>query len=67
MQHSYFFFNFIEVLLVYNVVLTSAVEQSDSVIHICILVHILFHYGLSQDTEYNSLCSTVGPWYLSIL
>ena len=24
--------------------------------------HILFHYGLSQDIEYSSLCSTVGPF-----
>ena len=22
---------------------------------------MLFHYGLSQDIEYRSLCSTVGP------
>ena len=26
----------------------------------------LFHYGLLQDIEYNSLCYTVGPCYLSI-
>ena len=43
-------------------------KQSDSVIRVCvcvcvcvcthmhILFHILFHYGLSQDTEYSSLC-----------
>ena len=42
--------------------------QSDSVIHIIILfIHVVFHYGLSQDTEYSSLCSTVEPYYLSIL
>ena len=35
--------------------LISAVQQSDSVI--CILFHTLFHYGLSQDIEYISLCS----------
>ena len=29
-------------------------------------VYILFHCGLSQDIEYSSLCSTVGPWCLSI-
>ena len=29
--------------------------------------HILFHYGLSQDTKYSSLCYTVGPCCLSIL
>ena len=43
----------------------SAVEQSYSVIYI--LFHILFHYGLSQDIEYSSLCYTVGPCCLSIL
>ena len=32
-----------------------------------ILLHILFHYGLSQDIEYSSLCYTVGPCCLSIL
>ena len=26
-----------------------------------ILFHILFHYGLSQDIQYSSLCYTVGP------
>ena len=43
--------------------LISAVQQSDSVI----LFHILFHYGLSQNIEYISLCYTVGPCCLSIL
>ena len=31
------------------------------------LLHILFHYGLSQDIEDTSLCSTVGPCWLSIV
>ena len=33
-------------------------------LHICIhsFFHILFHYGLSQDIEYSSLCYTVGPY-----
>ena len=31
------------------------------------LFHILFHYGLSQDIEYSSLCCTVGPYCLFIL
>ena len=35
--------------------------------HIYILFYILFHYGLSQDIEYSSLWSTVGPCCLSIL
>ena len=28
--------------------------------HIYILFHILFHYGLLQDVEYSSLCYMVG-------
>ena len=55
---------FIEVKLNYNVVLITAVQQSDSVIHI---YTFFFHYGLSQDTEYSSLCYRVGPCCLSIL
>ena len=34
--------------------LISALQQSDSVIHICIHFHILFHYGLSQNIDYSS-------------
>ena len=54
--------------LIYNVVLISAVQQCDSVIHIyTFLFNIPFHYGLSQEIEYSSLCYTVGPCCLSIL
>ena len=35
--------------------------------HTYILLHIVFHYGLSQDNEYTSLFSTVGPFCLAIL
>ena len=48
----FFFFQFlkIEVELIYNVVPISAVQQSDSVIHIeTFFFYILFHYGLSQQ------------------
>ena len=58
----------------------SAVQESDSVMRINsfwesgdMLVrlrensNILFHYGLSQDIKYSSLCHTVGPYCLSIL
>ena len=61
-----------EVYLAYNAGLISAVQQNGLVmyththIYIYILFYILFHYGLLQDIEYNSLCSTVGPC-LSIL
>ena len=30
-------------------------------------LNILFYYGLSQETGYSFLCSTVGPCCLSIL
>ena len=39
------------------VLLISAVQQSDSGIHMHILFHILFCYGLSLDIEYSSPCS----------
>ena len=49
--------------------LDSDVQQSDSVIHIhvSILFQIPFRYGLLQDSEYNSLCYTVGRCCLPIL
>ena len=34
---------------------------------VCILFQILFHYGLSQDTEDISLHSTIGPCCLSLI
>ena len=36
-------------------------------VYIYILFYILFHYGLSHDSEYSSLYYTVGPCYPSIL
>ena len=45
-------FFLIEVWLIYNVVLVSGVQQSDSVIHI--LLQILFHDRLLQNIENNS-------------
>ena len=44
--------------------LISAVQQGDSVIHTYTYIYILFHvlyHGLSQDIDYSSLCSTVCP------
>ena len=43
------FSSFIEVELIYNVVIISAVQQSDSVIHVhtSIVFHILFPHTLS--------------------
>ena len=37
------------------------------IIYIYILLKILFHYDLSHDIEYSSLCYTVGSCYLYIL
>ena len=51
----------------YNVVFITATQENDSVIHTYIFFHTLFHYGLSQDIEYSSLCCTLGPYCLSIL
>ena len=70
--HCFFFFFLIEVQLIYNVVLDSRAQQSDSVIHIYIyifffLFQILFHYRLLQDTEYGSTCYIIGPCWLLIL
>ena len=55
--------------------LISAVQKSDSVIHIDIYVYIyiytlffiFFSIMVSQDIEYSSLCYTVGPYCLFIL
>ena len=60
------FFNFIEVGLIYNVVLISSVQQSDSVIwlNIWILFFIFFH--MVYRRIWNT-CYTVGPCWSSIL
>ena len=58
---------FIEVQLIYNVVLISTVQQSDSVIHIYIFFFIFFSIMVYHKIEYSSLCYTVGPCCLSIL
>ena len=46
-------------ILTHNIVYTHT--------HTRFLFHFLFHYGLSQDTEYSFLCYTVGPCCLPIL
>ena len=57
--------------MIYNVVLVSGVQQSDSVTliltHVSILFQILFPIRLLQNIKQSSLCSTVGPCWLSIL
>ena len=51
--------------MIYNVVLVSSVQQSESVIHIHIftLFQILFPDRLLQSIEESSLCYTIGPYY----
>ena len=47
--------------------LITAVQQSASVLHrYTLLSHALFHYNLSRDIEYSSLCCAVGPCCISI-
>ena len=67
--HLIVFFFFIEVQLINNVVLASGVQQSDSVIHICVSIHFQFFFQvrLLKNIEQSSLHYTVGPCWLSIL
>ena len=51
--------------MIYSVVPISAVQQSDSVMHACTLFFSYYlHHGLPQETGYNSLCCTAGPYCL---
>ena len=47
--------------------LISSVQESDYYTQVHILFHILFHYGLSQDSEYDFLRYSVGRCCLSTL
>ena len=51
-----------------NVMIVSGVQQSDSVLHrrVSLLFQILFPFRLLHNIEQSSLCSTVGPCWLSI-
>ena len=49
----------------YNIVLVSCVQQSDSDTYI--FCQIIFHYRLSKNIDYGSLCYKVYPSRLSIL
>ena len=59
---------FMIVQLIYNAVLVSAVQQSDSVIyiHIPTLFKIIFPYRPFQSIEQSFLCYTEGSFQLSI-
>ena len=63
------FFLIIGVQLLYNVVLVSTVQQSESAIHIHIspLFWISFPFRSLQSIQQSSLCYTVGSHQLSIL
>lgn len=58
---------FIEVQLIYSVVLDSSVQQTDSVLYMSILLQTPFPYSLLQNIAYSSMCKTVGPGCLSVL
>ena len=46
--------------------LSDSVIKLNIYIYIYSFINIVFHYGLSQDTEYSSLSYMVGPCCLSI-
>ena len=60
----FFFIYLIEVQLIYNVVLISAVQQRDSVIHVYTLFQIifqtLFHYGSSHIFFFRAAHAAYG-------
>ena len=66
---SFFFLIFIGVQLLYNILLVSAIQQSESAIriHISPLFWISFPFKSPQSDEQSSLCYTVGSHQLSIL
>ena len=59
--YIYIFFFLIGIYLLYNVVLVSAVQQSESVtcVHVPLLPWISFPFKSAQSTEWSSLCYTV--------
>ena len=62
LPYARFFKIFIEIYLIYSVVLVSGVQQNESVTHLSILFHIIFLCKLLKNIEYRSLCSVVGPY-----
>ena len=47
--------------MLYQSLLCSKVTQLYIYIYLYSFFYILFHYGLSQEIGYSSLCYTVGP------
>ena len=68
-QRIYFLKHFIGVQFLYNDVLFSAVQQSESVIriHISPFFQISFPFRSPQSIQSSSLCYTAGSHQLSIL
>ena len=67
---NFFALIFVGVELIYNVVLVSAVQQSESVIHIYIsalFFRFFCHIDHYRPLNRVSLCCVVGPYQLSIL
>ena len=60
--HVYFYWSIVDLQCCTNLCCTAKWLSN-----IDILFYILFHYGLSWDIEYNSLCYSVGLCWLSIL
>ena len=58
--HTHMYKSFIEVYLIYNIVILSAVQQGDSVIHTSILFQFLFPYRLLPNIGWSSLCYRAG-------
>lgn len=52
---------FVEVWLIYSVVLVTHTQQSDSVIHVHTCFQTFLHDSLLQDVGSRSLCCGVGP------
>ena len=66
--HCSFLNNYIEVWLLFSVVLSSPAQQCESAIHIEIYIFSYsFSCGLSLNIDYSSLCSTVGLCCFSFL
>ena len=66
--HCSFLNNYIEVWLIFSVALSSPAQQCESAIHIEIYIFSYsFSCGLSLNTDYSSLHSTVGLCCFSFL
>ena len=74
LEHCFFFISSLFPFVTFYFFIWSIVDLQSSANYCCqaklfsytyIHFYILFHYGLSQDIEYSSLCYTVRSCYLS--